>query len=84
MPRITQPLTEADTLTIKSEDLKAMIDKANAEKAKADAEKNTAVDEADDSSDKIMGIPKTGFYIGLGVLVILGGYFGYKKFIAKK
>lgn len=29
-------------------------------------------------SDKIMGLPKTGFYIGLGVVVLVGGFLLYK------
>lgn len=36
---------------------------------------------ADDG--KIMGIPKMGFYIGLGVLALVGGFLVYKKFIKK-
>lgn len=33
---------------------------------------------------KILGLPKNAFYIGLGVVVLIGGFFIYKKFIAKK
>ncbi len=40
--------------------------------------------ESEVDSDKILGIPKTGFYVGLTVLVLVGGYIGYRKFIAKK
>ena len=79
MPRQVCALIEAGEVQA---DLKAIMEK----QAKERAEKEKAEQEANQSasdSDKIMGIPKTGFYIGLGVLVILGGYFGYKKFIAK-
>jgi hypothetical protein len=39
--------------------------------------------ETNDADDKIMGLPKTAFWIGVGVIAIVGGYFGYKKFIKK-
>jgi hypothetical protein len=34
--------------------------------------------------EDILGMPATVFYIGVGVIAIVGGYFVYKKFIAKK
>jgi len=34
-------------------------------------------------TDNVMGIPKTAFWIGIGAIVLIGGYFGYKKFIKK-
>lgn len=37
-----------------------------------------------EDDDKILGIPKVAFWIGVGAIVLVGGYFGYKKFIAKK
>jgi hypothetical protein len=36
-----------------------------------------------DVDDKIFGIKKTYFYIGVALLLV-GGYFGYQKYIAKK
>jgi hypothetical protein len=36
------------------------------------------------TDDKILGMPKTVFYIGLGVVALVGGIIVYKKFIAKK
>jgi len=38
---------------------------------------------ADNVDDKIFGIKKTYFYIGVALLLV-GGYFGYQKYIAKK
>jgi len=34
--------------------------------------------------DTILGMPKVAFWIGVSAIVLVGGYFGYKKFIAKK
>ena len=34
-------------------------------------------------TDKILGMPKPVFWIGVGVIAIVGGYFVYKKFIKK-
>jgi len=34
--------------------------------------------------DTILGMPKVAFWIGVSAVVLIGGYFGYKKFIAKK
>lgn len=36
------------------------------------------------SDGKILGIPKTAFYVGVGALALVGLYFGYKKFFANK
>jgi len=49
-------------------------------------EGNRILDTPDLSTDddKILGINKTAFWIGIGVIVLVGGYFGYKKIIAKK
>lgn len=49
--------------------------------AKTDADNDVLTD---DSDNKILGMPKTAFWIGVGAIVLIGGYFGYKKFIAKK
>lgn len=34
--------------------------------------------------DKILGIPKTAFWIGVSAIALIGGFLVYKKFIAKK
>jgi len=34
----------------------------------------------DESSDKILGMPKMVFYVGVSALVLIGGFFAYKKF----
>lgn len=45
---------------------------------------NTTTDtKVADKVDKIFGIKKTYFYIGVALLLV-GGYFGYQKYIAKK
>jgi hypothetical protein len=35
-------------------------------------------------SGKILGIPKTAFWIGVSAIALIGGFLVYKKFIAKK
>ncbi len=40
--------------------------------------------DTDEDTDTILGIPKTGFWIGVGVLTVIGGIIFYKKVIAKK
>jgi hypothetical protein len=37
-----------------------------------------------DEDDKILGIPKVAFWIGVGVITLVGGYLVYKKVTAKK
>lgn len=49
--------------------------------AKKDAENDVL---NDDSDDKILGMPKTAFWIGVGAIALIGGFIVYKKFIAKK
>ena len=84
VPKSRQGVLEASEATINLENLQQAMDKAKAEKEKADAEvlANEAVDKSD--SDKIMGIPKGIFWFGVIGLTMIGGYFGYQKFIAKK
>jgi hypothetical protein len=33
--------------------------------------------------NKILGIPKTAFWIGVSAIVLIGGFVVYKKFIKK-
>jgi hypothetical protein len=53
--------------------------------AKEDLNKGLGLDESTGEleSDTILGMPKPAFYIGVGLLVLVGGYFVYKKFIKK-
>ena len=50
---------------------------------KATDTKATDTKVADNVDDKIFGIKKTYFYIGVALLLV-GGYLGYQKYIAKK
>jgi hypothetical protein len=77
--------------TINQEQLNAIIASAQSDKAKGLPKDDTGIDLSDansdndtSSDDKILGMPKTAFWIGVGAIVLIGGYFGYKKFIAKK
>lgn len=54
------------------------LDAIQADPNRTGTEKTTTDD------GKIMGIPKTGFYIGVTVLALVGGFIFYKKVIAKK
>ena len=53
--------------------------------AQEDLDKGLGLDESTGEleSNTILGMPKPAFYIGLGLLVLVGGYFAYKKFIKK-
>lgn len=62
---------KGDVVTKKPTDTKATDTKATDTKV------------ADNVDDKIFGIKKTYFYIGVALLLV-GGYFGYQKYIAKK
>ena len=37
-----------------------------------------------ETNDKILGMPKMVFFIGLGLVALVGGFIVYKKFIVKK
>ena len=54
--------------------------------AKEDLDKGLGYDESTGEleGDKILGMPPAVFYIGLGVVALVGGYFIYKKIIVKK
>jgi hypothetical protein len=54
--------------------------------AKEDLNKGLGLDESTgalESKKTILGMPKPVFWIGVGVIAIVGGYFAYKKFIKK-
>ena len=54
--------------------------------AKEDLGKGLGLDESTgalESKKTILGMPKPVFWIGVGVIAIVGGYFAYKKFIKK-
>ena len=68
------------TTNTKATDTKATDTKVTDTKATDTKVADTKVAEDD---DKIFGIKKTYFYIGVALLLV-GGYFGYQKYIAKK
>lgn len=79
--------------TLNQEQLNSIIASAQSDKAKGLPKDDTGIDLSDandngtpndSSDDKILGMPKVAFWIGVGAIVLIGGYFGYKKFIAKK
>ena len=55
----------------RTEQLKSMVFNKQVEK------------ELEVEGNKILGMPKTVFYVGLGVLVLVGGFIGYKVIKAK-
>lgn len=78
-------LSQSETDMTLTPEQQAEVNKM-AELAKQDLDKGLGLDDSSGEleQDDILGIPKTAFYIGLGVLVLVGGFFVYKKFIAKK
>lgn len=69
---------------VNAEEIKKIIDGAIDDKAKGLPNDNSGLDITDIKDDKILGIPKVAFWIGITAIVLIGGYFGYKKFISKK
>ena len=75
---------EPDPSEANDPDIQNLLGKGQADGAGTEDDEN-AGDETDDTDDDtILGINKTAFWIGVGVITLVGGYFGYKKFIAKK
>ncbi len=70
-----------------SAESKNTIDELNRKLEEARAEvNNTSSREENTTADdgKILGIPKVGFWVGVGALALIGGVIFYKKVIAKK
>ena len=63
--------------SVNQSELNKIIQGAIDDKKKGLGLDNTGID-AKDLDDKIMGIPKTGFYVGLTVLVLVGAFVTYK------
>lgn len=74
---------------VSKDELEKIIKGALDDKAKGLGLDDTGADSTDlDESgklmdDKILGIPKTAFWIGVGALALIGGFIVYKKFIKK-
>jgi vacuolar-type H+-ATPase subunit H len=75
---------------VNKEELEKIIQGALDDKSKGLGLDDTGVDSTDlDASgklmedDKILGIPKTAFWIGVSAIVLIGGFVVYKKFIKK-
>ena len=65
------------------------VDGALDDKSKGLGLDDTGLDSTDGNKtmgddDKILGIPKTAFWIGVSAIALIGGFLVYKKFIAKK
>ena len=75
---------------VSKDELEKIIQGALDDKAKGLGLDDTGADSTDlDASgklkddDKILGIPKTAFWIGVSAIVLIGGFVVYKKFIKK-
>lgn len=57
---------------------KKELDAINSGSTSGGATGGTRSADKSDSDGKILGMPKTAFYIGLGVIVVVGGFLAYK------
>ena len=73
---------------VSKDELEKIIKGALDDKSKGLGLDDTGLDSTDGNKtmgddDKILGIPKTAFWIGVSAIVLIGGFVVYKKFIKK-
>lgn len=77
---------QPDESEANDQDILALENQSQQDDAGGDTDQSAGDEnkKGDLDKDKILGIPKTAFWIGVSAIALIGGFLIYKKFIAKK